>query len=439
MKSVFARMLWTLLLIAVLHRLAVSAETARYRITVDAGEFDRVNVPVFVDLALPSEFANTNGVFANSNLVRLTKMDGREIEAQFFKQRLWFVLDKLPAGEKLTLEATVSKADRAASSDKGFAWKDTAGKHTDLVYDGRPLLRYMYVAPNASSPERRGEPYHAYHHVFDPAGKMLVTKGPGGRFLHHRGLFFGFNRVQNDRNTYNVGKLVDNQRSTGKAYQSHEGFLASEAGPVFGSHSVHVGWHGQEDGEIFGSEFRALTVYRQPRVDGKPKGTLIDFASVLAVPESRSDINDNIDWQFELDGDPQHSGFYFCASNEVAEKTKGQTYFLRPSGMSKPGEYLSTAEHRDQVNPPWKGMSFVVGGERFTAVIFDRPKNPKEVRFSEHDDGQFGAYFAGKVTEYECLQVSYRFWLQTGEMTIKEIEAMAKDFTDPPVAVAERI
>jgi len=56
-------------------------------------------------------------------------------------------------------------------------------------------------------------------------------------------------------------------------------------------------------------------------------GTLIEFAS--RVTTTGGDV--------KLDGDPQHSGFHFRATNEVADKTKGETYYLRPDGRDKPG------------------------------------------------------------------------------------------------------
>ena len=41
-----------------------------------------------------------------------------------------------------------------------------------------------------------------------------------------------------------------------------------------------------------------------------------------------------------LDGDPQHAGFHFRANAEV-EKTKNETYFLRPDGKGEKGKEVN--------------------------------------------------------------------------------------------------
>ena len=78
----------------------------------------------------------------------------------------------------------------SASADRLFAqeftFKDQAGEHLDVIRDGKPLIRYMY-AFDTSTPELRHDTYKVYHHVFGVDGKQLITKGPGGRFTHHRG------------------------------------------------------------------------------------------------------------------------------------------------------------------------------------------------------------------------------------------------------------
>ncbi|HEY1066538.1 MAG TPA: DUF6807 family protein, partial [Pirellulales bacterium] len=135
-----------------------------------------------------------------------------------------------------------------------------------------------------------------------------------------------------------------------------------------------------------------------------------------------------------LDGDPQHAGFHFRASNEVATKTKGETYYLRVDGKGKPGETRNWPGQKEHVNLPWNAMSFVVGGQRYTAVYLDRPENPKESRFSERDYGRFGSYFEYTITEEKPLAVDYRVWLQKGEMTVEEAAAQSANFVAAPKA-----
>ena len=85
-------------------------------------------------------------------------------------------------------------AQRDAAAAAGFAWEDGENE-TTLTYDGRPALRYMHEPLDESSPEAREATIKPFHHVFSPDGETLLTKGPGGLYTHHRGLFFGFNKV----------------------------------------------------------------------------------------------------------------------------------------------------------------------------------------------------------------------------------------------------
>ena len=74
-------------------------------------------------------------------------------------------------------------------------FKDSKGKHLDVVSDGKVLVRYMYEH-DTSTPEKHHETYKPYLHVFDVEGKKPITKGAGGQFTHHRGIFIGWSRTK---------------------------------------------------------------------------------------------------------------------------------------------------------------------------------------------------------------------------------------------------
>lgn len=400
----------------------LAAETTQYQIEISPGDLARNRLPVCVDVTVPEGLAKAT--VATAKLANGTEIPCQVTQPNLLHppmhlrlkevhRQIWCVPEMLEAGTPVTLKVTIS--DEQKPTEPLFSWTNTSGKYADLAFGGRLLLRYMYEPLDDSNEARRGETYKVYHHIFDPSGKQLLTKGPGGLFPHHRGLFFGFNRI-----SYDGGKKADTWHCTGKAHQSHMEFVSEEAGPVLGRHVVKVGWHGQ-DGEVFAEEERELTVYRQPMEGDRPIGTLIEFASILRTTGS----------EIKLDGDPQHSGVQFRASQEVPDKTKGQTYYLRTTGIGKPGEYRNWPDQKDQVNFPWKGMSAVIGDRRYTVANLDRPENPKESRFSERDYGRFGSYFVYTVTPEKPLRLNYRFWVQPGEMTTEQIDALAKDFTTP--------
>src|SRR5689334_1069240 len=76
------------------------------------------------------------------------------------------------------------------AADPGWAFADGDGWR-ELRLNGVPVLRHM----NVFDPERRAETFKPFTHVFDFAGKDFITKGPGGDFTHHRGIFIGWNKT----------------------------------------------------------------------------------------------------------------------------------------------------------------------------------------------------------------------------------------------------
>lgn len=396
---------------------ALAAERS-FVLVIDAGMSDRRDVPVCVPIEAGAAQA-----------VELTDGSGRRIAAQLTatglsassipsttgeaapsnRRELHFILPGLAQGAKLELRATLrdEAGPRQTGDEPFFAWVHEASRFAELRLGRRPVLRYMCEPLDAA---RREETYKVYHHLYDPAGTMLVTKGPGGLYPHHRGLFYGFRRV-----TY-PGGVCDIWGCGGGAYQSHEGFLAEEAGAVVGRHRVAVDWHGTA-GHVFAKEQRELTTY------ATPGGTLVEFVSRLETTGGK----------VRLDGDPQHAGFHFRAAQAVADGDQKLTYYLRPDGKGSPGETRNwTKDHPEHADLPWNAMSFVIEGRRFTALYIDHPANPKPARYSERTYGRFGSYFAYELDEQHPLVARYRIWLQEGEMTAERCAALAADFVDPP-------
>ncbi len=407
----------------VLLLLAVPAPAAKTTIefTVDAGKFARANDPVTVPLTLPKEFDKVQTVALR------TGKDAVEIVGQLtapgigfdekpsaegkVARELHFILPTLPAGASATFTAVIDTdvPDVKVGKDKVFHWTDTKGAALELDFGSMPVLRYEYKALDTSSKEKREETFKVYHHLFDPTGKHLVTKGPGGLYTHHRGIFYGFKDV-----TYGDNKKVDIWHCTKDTYQEHEKILSAEAGPVLGRHRVQIAWHGTTK-DVFAHEERELTVYHLPG------GTFVEFASRLKSTGGT----------VKLDGDPQHAGFHFRAAQEVADKTKAETTYTRPDGADEPGKTRNWPDKKDHVNLPWDAMSFVLGGQRYTVAYLDHPNNPKEARFSERDYGRFGSYFVTDVTEAKPLTVRYRLWLQAGTLSVAEAAALHNEFVTP--------
>jgi hypothetical protein len=403
------------LALAVLISLLAALPALADGFTVTGGSHDLANV--VCSLSIPAG--------GKIDVNALKHPDGTIIPAATFRQTLTggpgsqivFVLPRLKSGETITLVPTDPPANtpRFAVSRNGelIAYMTDDRGETSRVLD---LYRPGKFEPADKKAGRTAEIANPsskpFHHLWDATGQVRLTNGPEGRYPHHRGLYFGFNRVSYD------GKTADVWHCTGGAHQFCTGLDQYEAGRAAGRQRIGVSWIGQ-DGKPFAAEKREYTVYRIG------DGTLVEFASVLTtdLPKVR------------LDGDPQHAGFHFRANAEV-EKSAKETYFLRPTGKGEPGKELNwdaKGKNRDSINRPWTAMSFVLGGKRYTAVYLDHPDNPKEARYSERTYGRTGTYFEYDLTPEKPLKVKYRVWVQEGEVTPEQCEMLSRAFVSPPV------
>jgi hypothetical protein len=88
-----------------------------------------------------------------------------------------------------------SLASAFANNKAGFHWKnDEAAGTADLLLGDKPVIRYMY-AYDTSTDTRAHETYKVFHHVYGPGSKTIITKGPHGKYTHHRGLYVGWNKT----------------------------------------------------------------------------------------------------------------------------------------------------------------------------------------------------------------------------------------------------
>ncbi|MFM7136142.1 MAG: DUF6807 family protein [Planctomycetota bacterium] len=392
-------------------------EPPAWTIAVDPGSVDRSNLPIRVPLGVPPALANA--------VMRIVLGDGSQIEGQLvepgllagragrtgaatLRRDLLFVLPHLPAGA--AVEVTAEPAPPAAEpKPPRLTWTDEP-ESVSLLLGGKPLVRYEKPTYDVANEASRVPTYKPFHHVFDPATGIRLTKGDGGQYTHHRGIFFGYNRIAHGAG---LATMSDCWHCSGKSRQEHRETLVESAGAVAGIQRVTIDWIGS-GGEAVLGETRELDVVP---VAG---GTVIDFASRL---EAEAPVR--------LDGDPQHAGVHFRASNEVYESTKSQTYYLRPDGKAAPGAYRNWPQDKTSVNVPWHAASFVVGGQRYTALRANRPANPGEARMSERDYARFGSYFAHDLEPGKPLEVGYRFWIQPGEMTVEEAARIAADYARP--------
>ena len=295
----------------------------------------------------------------------------------------------------------------------------------------------MYQPLDDSSKERRAETYKTFHHVYRPDGIALMTKGAGGLFPHHRGIFFGYNRIAYGENKADVWHCKKGES------QTHELSVERSGGTVFGRDLNVIQWRGQ-DGEPFATELRETTTRRIG------DSVVIDFHST---------IQSLVDTKIEFRGDPQHAGVQFRSSQDLPDHTKHLTFYIRPDGKAEPGEFRNWSSKKNEsevnlkhINLDWNAICLALPKDpksaegkltedqtdRFTVCYLDSPQNPKPARFSERDYGRFGSYFEYDLNPKASFSVNYRFYIAPGVLSVDAISELSKDFVKPLKALISK-
>lgn len=299
----------------------------------------------------------------------------------------------------LTFVACANRPARAAGRDD-FRWVDDpqAGT-TTLMHGEQPVIRYMH-AYDASTPERVHETYKVYHHVFGPGTATLITKGAGGKYTHHRGLYVGWNKTITAD-----GKSYDFWHCTRGAHQRHVRFLEKKADADGATMTAEIHWNDPEGQPVI-VEKRTVAVTTSPGDSAGRDAWQIDWKTTL---ESRRD-------EIRLEGDRQHAGFQYRAAQHVAE-TNGAR-FIRPEGFPQQKQAFQVGDKGDpppHIDLGWFAMSYELDGTTYTVEYFEHPSLPKPSLYSERPYGRFGAFFKTKLTEDEPLTMQYRVRVSSGD------------------------
>lgn len=320
--------------------------------------------------------------------------------------RLTSILPSVPRG--VTLNLQLQKEPTVRNDIFHFAGKE---RQRELLFKGSTVLKLMGREYRREPKADREKTYKVFHHVGYPGFKGFLTKGAGGLFSHHRGIFYGFNQIR-----YSDSKQkhhVDTWHASG-AFQRLEKVLLEEIGPVFGRQVVEIQWVNEKKNpvEVFATETRQITVFKQG------DHYAFDLASSL----------ETLEYVIDLKGDPQHAGFQFRASQDVAAKTKAETYYLRPDGIGQKKVYRNWPKNADHINLPYHGMHFELRGEPFAVLRLDRDANPRPSRFSERDYGRFGCYFEHVLRPGQPLDINYRLLIKNGKFDLPSAKSWHRQF-----------
>ncbi len=270
-------------------------------------------------------------------------------------------------------------------------WVDVAGDHLDILHGGKPLVRYMY-AYDTSTPQRQHETYKVYCHVLAPDGKTEITKGAGGKFTHHRGIYLGWSRLGFG------GKRYDMWHMKSPATQRHKEFVLQEDREECTVIAAKILWMAGDENTVV-EETRTFTLHR----GDKDAHLLLDVKSELQAPNG----------DVELKGDPEHAGFQYRPHNDVAGNKSAKYTF-----------------HKDGIQPkkdrdlPWVAETYKLGDATYTVQHMSHPDNPGDAVYSAYRDyGRFGEFFQTEIPKGETLTLNYRFRITLGPAPAREVLA----------------
>ena len=214
-------------------------------------------------------------------------------------------------------------------------------------------------------PEQREATYKVFTHVLSEDGKVVLTKGPGGDFSHHRGFFVGWNKTRSGDESWDFwhcgkGETIRHREYTAVRRDSDRPPNRLEATAVWRT----------PDGVDLVREARRIAVGRDEATGAR----ILDFTVILEALAGK----------VALRGDPQHGGCQFRAAQEVHDRPKETIYLRSPGARGGADDVWRDCD--------WVAMSFQVQGRDFTVLFLDHPDNKHPRVWSTRQYGRFGVY-----------------------------------------------
>lgn len=276
------------------------------------------------------------------------------------------------------------------------AWAEDE-EYYDLHVTGQPWLRT--VTPEYQPRGRdREETYKVYTHVYNFDGDGFLTKGSGGLYTHHRGLFIGWMQT-----TYE-GETVDTWHMRG-CYQAHVEWLEQDIGESASLQVELIEWRDRND-EPFLRETRTISAQV-----GEGGTRILNFQSRLEAFEA----------PVQLRGDLQHAGMQIRLANEVSEHPESTEYVLP--------ETAEVLEDDEVIGAWWSGCNADIGGKRYGFVHMTRVDHPTGAPvYSIRPYGRFGAFSEHEIAPGVPLELNYRIVVSDEPLDRARCDALFKAY-----------
>jgi len=192
-------------------------------------------------------------------------------------------------------------------------------------------------------------------------------------------------------------------------------------GPIYADYTALISWKTGEDDTILEEERTIKALHPTNKGFG-----------VLEVDTLLKAINGDV----VLDGDPEHAGCQFRASNgtaEIALKVK--------EGKAPKFQATRYAFHKAGVDPkkdldlPWVTMGFSIEEDRYFVQLMSHPDVPKGNIYSAYREyGRFGSFCKATIKDGESLRLRYKFIFGIGAISpVDFMHSSYEAFATPPV------
>jgi len=273
-----------------------------------------------------------------------------------------------------------------------------------LFFNNHP---WLFTVTEPFDPARFEYTYKVYTHIYDPETDLLLTKGPGGKYTHHRGLFIGWKQTTVEGAVYDTWHMKAPGVKGGRAcFQELVRWIERSDNGTSATQKAEIAWCDAETRNAFIQETRQITVREQ---DGK---RVIDFLSRLRNPGKNAIF---------LQGDPQHAGMQLRLANEISEHEDSTSYIL-PKGV--------TADKDDVTTPcNWACGVFTLNGKQRWIVHMTAPGfiDGSPV-YSIRKYGRFGAFWETEIPPGETLATRFRILVSTSALTAEDCETLYQEY-----------
>ena len=296
------------------------------------------------------------------------------------------------------LAALAALATTAAAQADLVAKRPPVG--ADLKFaDGTPATTFFH---RAHDEDHHHDTCKVFHHVRALDGTLL-TKGNGGMFQHHKGLFIGWNRTAWNKRRFDFWHMPKQELQVFRGFAPH-----TELGMARGAQVCLIDWITPE-GEVVVAERRGLHL-----LDQQQDHYVLHLRNELRAPNGK----------VRLAGDPQHAGQQFRAPQRFAPKDAEKVSYVRPTSAEARG------------NDVWTGCDWIAeiqprGEQRFTILRVEGPDNRGETTWSTRDYGRFGATRTVDVTKAQPLVLDTYYVIADGARDAAWCAAQAKKLRAP--------